>query len=68
MDIKIITDDSIHLLRQMFKADNAAVPMSPLVVNTNEMQIMTLPMLDFCNFNELPNQMMLENNGRTSKQ
>ncbi|XP_022176914.1 uncharacterized protein LOC111038213 [Myzus persicae] len=52
-------------MRDMCKRDVEDMLVSPLAVNTDDMIVVTMPPLEFRNFDALPEKIKLQNNGLT---
>jgi len=67
IDIAHGTDESLQMMREMWKRDVDDMLMSPLAVNTDDMIVVTMPPLQFLNFDSLAEKIQLQNNGLTGK-
>lgn len=67
IDIAHNIDESLQIMRDMWKRDVDDMLMSPLAVNTDDMIVVTMPPLEFHYFDALPEKIKLQNNGLTGK-
>jgi len=67
IDIVHNIDKSLQMMRDMRKRNVDDMLMSPLAVNTDDMIVVTMPPLEFSNFDSLPEKIKLKNNGLTGK-